>query len=171
MYESKEYVNMLAHANKGLISPLMAWEFVPFREIEKENSWIKDFFHLKNLSGKFDWQINLSTLKNILKVGKKALVITNVKQQFIYASEHFETMTGFKRDAVMGKTPKLFQGPATDLRELERVGKLIKEHNSVSTILNNYKKDGTLYQCKIEIQPIHNRDKKVVSYMAIEEEF
>jgi len=170
MYESKEYVNMLAHANKGLIAPLMAWEFVPFRKIEKEGNWIKDFFNLKNLSYKLDWQINLLPLKNILKIGKKALVITDLKQQFIYASEHFETMTGYERDAVLGKTPKIFQGPATDTQELEKIGKNIKAHKPVVATIHNYKKDGSLYQCKIEIQPLRNKDNKVVSYMAIEEE-
>lgn len=172
MYENQDYANMLQKQQQQfLISPLLAWEFLQLNKEKKENSWIKDFFCLRNLSLKQGWQINFPYIKNILKIGKKAVVVTDLKQRFVYASEFFEEMTGFDRESVMGKTPKIFQGPATNPNELKKLGKLISSNQPATAIVDNYKKDGTLYKCKIDITPIQNESSEVVSYMAIEEEY
>ncbi|MFW5762038.1 MAG: PAS domain-containing protein [Cyclobacteriaceae bacterium] len=171
MYEKQDYANMLKEQQQFLISPLIAWEFIQEYKVDKQNNWFQDFFSLRNMSLKNGWKINYSYIKNVLKSGKQAVVFTDLKQRFIYASQFFEEMTGFKRESVMGKTPRLFQGPATDTEELKKLGKLISENQPASAILDNYKKDGTLYKCKIDITPIYNQQEKVVSYMGIEEEY
>lgn len=172
MFEKEEYANMLKQQHQHFtISPLLSWEFIQFSKIDEEKSWLNDFFSFRTLSLKNNWKINFPEIKKVLKVGRKALVVTDLKQRFIYASQFFEEMTGFSREYVMGKSPKIFQGPATNPAELKKLGKLISENKRASAIVENYKKDGTLYQCKIDITPIRNHHDKVVSYMAIEEEY
>lgn len=172
MYENRDYTEMLQRKQQQcVISPLIAWEFIQFQKETHDNHWLRDFFSLKNMSFNNNWLINFSNIKNILRSGKKAVVVTDLKQRFVYASHFFEEMTGFTRESVMGKTPKIFQGPATDPQVLKRLGMLISSNQPASAIVDNYKKDGTLYKCKIDVTPIRDKTEKVVSYMAIEEEY
>ena len=76
-----------------------------------------------------------------------------------WVSAGFERMTGYSSDEVVGRTPRMFQGPETDQRELDRIRSALKEGRAVpdaNTV--NYRKDGTPFHLEWSIAPVRGGD-------------
>ncbi|WP_150910291.1 PAS domain-containing sensor histidine kinase [Marinobacter halotolerans] len=84
----------------------------------------------------------------------------------IYVNDGVERMTGFRPDEILGKTPRMFQGPETDARALERIRKALEARKPVKDVLVNYCKDGEPFWNEIEIVPIPAAGKAGKAYFA-----
>jgi len=86
----------------------------------------------------------------------------------VYVNPAFERMTGWSSLEVLGKTPRIFQGPKTegrifsDMKEKLLSGKLWEGQ----TI--NYKKDGSEFWMEWSIVPLKNENGKVYQYVAVQ---
>jgi len=73
-----------------------------------------------------------------------ALLITDAEGAIVYSNKAFTKLTGYDQADVIGKSPKLLQGPGTDKKVLNRLKKSLQNGDGDyegSTI--NYKKNGT----------------------------
>ena len=68
----------------------------------------------------------------------------------VSANDALEKSTGCTLDEVIGKSPSLLQGPATDRNELDRMRHALADHRPVSAELLNYTKSGTPYWIELE---------------------
>lgn len=86
----------------------------------------------------------------------------------VYVNSAFEGMTGWSRAEVLGKSPRMLQGPKTDLqifaglREKLRSGK-VWEGQTI-----NYKRDGSEFWMEWSIVPLKNEHGEVYQYVAIQ---
>lgn len=64
--------------------------------------------------------------------------------------------TGYSSEQLLGQSPSMFQGPATDAARLREIAQALREWKPVNTKLINYKKDGTPYWVEFKIVPIAN---------------
>ena len=86
----------------------------------------------------------------------------------LYVNHSFEKMTGWKKEEVVGKSPRILQGPGTehaifnDLRSKLEAG----EHWSGRTI--NYKKDASEFHMEWSIAPIFGSDGLISQYVAVQ---
>ena len=60
----------------------------------------------------------------------------------MYANKAFKNLTGYSPDEVLGKTPKMLQGPATDKKVIARLANTLKKGGRFEGKAINYKKDG-----------------------------
>ncbi|SDN60948.1 EAL domain-containing protein [Vreelandella arcis] len=66
--------------------------------------------------------------------------------RILYANPAFCEMTGYEAGELLGKTPRILQGPDTDPRVLQALrASLIREEPFIGSTIN-YRKDGTPYQ-------------------------
>ncbi len=86
----------------------------------------------------------------------------------VYVNEAFERITGYPRDEVIGKTPRLLRGPKTDAAELQRITAAITEGKPVRGELLNYAKDGREYWIEIDVVPLPDAAGKLTHYVAVE---
>lgn len=63
-------------------------------------------------------------------------------------------MTGYKEEEVVGKTPRILQGPKTDKKELGRIRECLENGVSYKGELLNYRKNGEEFWTSIHISPI-----------------
>ena len=61
----------------------------------------------------------------------------------VYVNEGFTHMTGYTKEEVIGKTPRILQGPKTDRAILERLKRRLIEGQAFFGHTINYRKDGT----------------------------
>jgi len=74
--------------------------------------------------------------------------------RIIMASEAVERFTGYRADELIGRTPRIFQGPDTDRVTLDRVREALSRWERVRVELLNYRKDGSPFWVELDIAPI-----------------
>ena len=114
----------------------------------------------------------ISALADDLDVG---IVLTDGQlappgPHILYVNTTFERMTGFDRDEILGKNPRIFQGPGTSLAARKRLARALRNGERHSTILVNYRKSGEAYLCAIDVFPILAPDGALISAVAVERE-
>jgi PAS domain S-box-containing protein len=90
--------------------------------------------------------------------------------RILYVNATFERMTGFDRSEILGKNPRIFQGPGTSLAARKRLARALRKGERHSTTLVNYRKSGEAYLCAIDVFPILAPDGALINAIAIERE-
>jgi PAS domain S-box-containing protein len=83
--------------------------------------------------------------------------ITNPGPRIIYVNQAFTTMTGYTLEEVLGKTPRLLQGPKTDRAVLDQVRSALTNWQSITAELINYHKDGREFWVEFNIVPVADK--------------
>lgn len=86
----------------------------------------------------------------------------------LYVNPAFEKMTGWKREEVIGKTPRILQGSKTDLSIFNDLSKRINEGSIWEGQTVNYKKDGQEFVMEWSIIPIKDQNNKIYQYLAVQ---
>ena len=126
-----------------------------------------------------------NSLKNILEDTEGCLALLEVlaensfdsvlitdalaEGKIIYANKAFEKLTGHDPDSVIGNTPRILQGPGTDVKVIARLAKALKTGGTFEGKAINYKKDGTPFIMYWRVLPIKT-DKTIVAWVAIQRE-
>ena len=92
-----------------------------------------------------DTDVSLSVLKVLADNSFDSVLITDATKasRILYANKAFKKLTGFEPDDVIGETPRILQGPATDKAVLERLRVALEKEGRFEGKAINYRKDGT----------------------------
>ena len=88
--------------------------------------------------------------------------------RIVFVNDAFERRTGYTREEVIGKTPRILQGPATQRSELRRIGDALRQWLPVRAELINYTKAGDPFWLELEIVPIADERGWFTHWVAIE---
>ena len=115
--------------------------------------------------------LNISVLRALADNSFDSILITDASRQakIIYANKAFKNLTGFAPADVLGKTPKILQGPATDKKVIARLATALRKGVRFEGKAINYKKDGTPFIMYWRVVPAKiGKDTKV--WIAIQRE-
>ena len=82
----------------------------------------------------------------------------------IYVNNAFTTITGYARELAIGYNCRFLQGPDTDKPELEKLRQAIREGESYSGDLINYRQDGTRFWNRLTLYPIRLGESPLPDY-------
>lgn len=156
------------------IAPLQSGSLMSFdvfmngyRETQKAGD---DVNMLKTLSKERQWQHHFDFENELYRL-RNTIIVTNFStQKIVFVSSNASNMTGYQREELIGQTPEMLQGVKTDPAVRMRIRQAIQEAKPFEAELINYRKNGSLYTCHIKGQPIFNREKVLVNYIAFEKE-
>jgi len=81
----------------------------------------------------------------------------------------FEEMTGYTAEEVIGKTPRILQGPETDRAVLDVVRSHLEQGKRLTnTTTVNYRKDGTPFWVEWNIAPVRGPDGAVEHWVSVQ---
>ena len=112
-------------------------------------------------------------LKAAVESANDAIIITEVELEepgprMEYVNPAFERMTGYSYADVVGKSPRLLQGPATDRELLRRLKDDLQNRRSFHGETINYRKDGSEYHVEWRITPLFNESGGIEKWVAIQ---
>ncbi|HAC14590.1 MAG TPA: PAS domain S-box protein [Bacteroidetes bacterium] len=112
------------------------------------------------LSAKLDeYSSNLRLLEAAIRSDYDSILITEMKldnpgPKIVYVNDGFTKMTGYTREEVIGKTPRILQGPKTDRTVLDKLKYSLINGKSFFGQTINYRKDGSEFVNQWDIHPL-----------------
>lgn len=88
--------------------------------------------------------------------------------RIVFTNEAFEVLTGYHATEVLGKSPRLLQGPNTSRYELDRVRQALVAGAAVSVELINYRKDGNEFWLEMNISPVVNEKGRITHFISVQ---
>ena len=86
----------------------------------------------------------------------------------VYVNEALLSLTGYDRDEVLGRSPRMFQGPHTDPGELARFHEAFSRWGQLDVTLSNQAKNGTPYGVEIKMVPISDEKGWFTNWVAVQ---
>ena len=117
---------------------------------------------------------NLKLLESVITHTTDSIVITEAAPidgdgpRIIYVNDSFTKMTGYNREEVISKTPRILQGLNTDRKELDRLKKAMKNGKPGKIEVINYRKNGEEFWINISISPVINATGCITHWIAVE---
>lgn len=88
--------------------------------------------------------------------------------RIVFVNEAFTHMTGYSKEEVIGRSPRLLQGPKTDRNELNKLRSCLETWKECQVEIVNYKKDGTEFWVNIFVVPVADSKGWFTHWIAIE---
>ena len=149
---------------KPISLPLLSWD-VHMENMSTLSKLFSDIVEIGKITNKLLVDVDLiDELKNKGRV----ILITDTNLKIEFASSNMVKMTGYLPCEVLGVTPKIFQGEETDKKIIKQIRNHVNAEECFETILVNYKKDRSTYDCHIKAYPVFNKKGKCVKVVAVE---
>ncbi|MGB7393156.1 MAG: PAS domain-containing protein [Pricia sp.] len=129
----------------------------------------EDIVSLRRLSKDNNWDYR-SPFKDALLKKNYIILVTDTDSKIVHATHNIAQMNGYRPEEVLGKSPKLFQGPETNLKTTGKIRKAIDNKVPFEAVIRNYRKDGTTYNCWLKGEPVFDTGGKLVNFIAYEKE-
>lgn len=113
-------------------------------------------------------------LRSVVIHANDAILITGPQTlstsgpRILYANPAFVRMSGYAADEMIGKSPRLFQGPETSRAELDRIRNALHRRVPVKAELVNYRKDGGEYWVEMDIVPVMSTTGQVSHFISVQ---
>lgn len=118
----------------------------------------------------------LDLLEGVFNVAEDVIMISkanpieieNGGPVIIDVNPAFYKQTGYSKDEIIGKTPRILQGEGTSKTERKKIRKALEAKQPIETELVNYQKDGTPFCANLIINPIVNENGCVTHWVSIQ---
>ena len=100
----------------------------------------------------------------------EAIVVTDAEldepgPHILYANKAHERIFGYSTDEILGRSPRIYQGPETDRAVLDQIRAALEAGEAVESESVNYRKDGTPFVLQWEIAPVRDGSGRVVNWV------
>ncbi len=88
--------------------------------------------------------------------------------RIVFVNDAFEQRTGYSRAEVLGRSPRILQGPGTSRAELDRIKTALRNREPVRGELLNYSKQGQPYWLELDIVPVTDEQGQLTHWVSVE---
>ena len=115
-----------------------------------------------------------SVILNLGHFTRDAVLVTRAEPlektgpEILWCNQAFCDMTGYCREDVIGKTPRILQGPNTERAATKRLGEALRRWEAGEAELLNYRKDGSTFWVSLSIVPVTDETGWVHFWVAVQ---
>lgn len=95
----------------------------------------------------------VSRTNDVLLITEAELIQSPDGPRIVYVNEALTRLTGYTADEVVGRSPRLLQGPKTQRPELDRIRGALERWEPIRTEIINYTKSGEEFWLGLDIVP------------------
>lgn len=146
-----------------------------YMEYDERGNVVRRIGSMMDITKRKQEEQHLKLLESVIINANDAVVITEVAQaganaanKIIYVNEAFTKMTGYESEEIIGKSPRILQGPDSDDDELSRLNIALAEFKPYETTIVNYKKNGQAFWINFSVSPVANEMGWYTHWIAIE---
>lgn len=119
------------------------------------------------------FKLQSDLLQAALEQSSNAILITNADRSgagplIVYCNEALCTMTGYSEVELLGKSPRMLQGPATDRKVLNHLRDCLDQGVYFEGAAVNYRKNGETYYLEWSIWPVRDAEGVIRYYVSLQ---
>lgn len=162
------YEHVLRHKDGTEIPVEISSRLIEYDDILVIQNFVRDITERKKVEAR------LRLLESAILSADDAIVITEATPvdepgpRIIHVNESFMRMTGYRLEEVIGKTPRILQGPKTDRAQLDQIRQAMANSQPVRVEVINYRKDGSELWMELTMAPIANSDGQYTHWIAVQ---
>jgi PAS domain S-box-containing protein len=112
-------------------------------------------------------------LRAVLEAARESILVTEAELELpgpriVYVNPAFTRITGYAPEDVLGKTPRILQGPKTDRAVLEHLRSSLGHDGTFEGETINYRKDGTEFLIQWYVVPLVDDEGRTTHYLAVQ---
>lgn len=115
---------------------------------------------VQDISKRKEEENRLKLLELFIEAASDAVLITEAEPfdepgpRIVYVNKAFTAMTGYTAEEVIGKSPRILQGPRSDKAELKKMGEALRKWEPYEITTVNYKKNGEAFWSNFSVKPV-----------------
>jgi two-component system, cell cycle sensor histidine kinase and response regulator CckA len=115
----------------------------------------------------------LRLLNSAVLQSRESIMITDAEldlpgPRIVFVNPAFTKMTGYKAEDVIGKTPRILQGPHTEKTVISRLRQNLERGETFEGEAVNYRKDGTEYNLEWQSAPIRDEHGTITHFLSLQ---
>ncbi|MFT5661606.1 MAG: diguanylate cyclase (GGDEF)-like protein/PAS domain S-box-containing protein [Sulfurimonas sp.] len=110
----------------------------------------------------------LDTFEN--SIDSVVITSTSPEEYFLYVNKVFKQKTGYEEDDLVGKSPRILQGPLTNRRVIDELKQNLQDDKYFLGQNTNYRKNGSSYIVKWSISALKNTQNETIAYISFQKE-
>ncbi|MCK7494923.1 MAG: ATP-binding protein [Comamonadaceae bacterium] len=140
---------------EALYAPMQKWFDVDFHPIEDGLSvYFRDVTETRASRQQLKLlEASVAQLNDIVLITEPAPDPPS-GQRIVFVNDAFVHLSGYAREDVIGQSPSLLNGPATDSAELARIRAAVDRGEAVHAELIQYTKDGRAHWIELDMAPV-----------------
>lgn len=169
MMESLQHsVKLLKTENAKLKSALSP--YVPQSVIEEKNEG-DSLIAGDGVDGNCSLDNQDYNLVRALQTAQQNFIVTDpslADNPIVFASHGFLALTGYSLPEVLGRNCRFLQGPQTNLGTIAKVSEAVKTGFDYTTVILNYRKDGSTFWNQLFIAALRDGDGNIVNFLGVQ---
>jgi PAS domain S-box-containing protein len=118
-----------------------------------------------------DAHAQLRLFSTAVESARNGIVITDPNRPdnpIIYANPAFGELTGFGVDEIIGQNCRFLQGGDRDQSAIGAIREAIVKEQPITTILRNYRKNGSLFWNELTVSPVHDATGRLLNFVGVQ---
>lgn len=160
-----------AHEDEATL--LRGYSEALIRKLEKKSLQLEETNRAlqRDIAERMRVEESLRLLDSVVTQSGEAVLITDAQLEapgphIVFVNDAFLSMTGYAAEEVIGKTPRILQGPKTDRKVLDRLRDDLMQGKIFQGEAINYRKDRSEYLQAWRVAPILDAEGRIGHYVA-----
>ena len=188
-FYDKKYAERIRHTDKQVVESgktlhLEEEQFQAGNNFFVSNCWKVPLFDaqgkpdylvyfIENATQQQEYRLQLKLFKTVFELSKDMILITDCRLDdpgpiILFSNQETEKLSGYSVDEVIGKTPRIFQGPETCKKSLNQLKKALSSGRTFRTELINYTKNGKPFWISLSVFPLRDKNGVITHFGSIQ---